>query len=148
MVSLVMTILAWILIVLGGAVALSGLGSISRRSRSWPEWALLYLAVFRRVVVGLCVVGAGVGLMWHVDWLLAVSVCVGIGEWLESSYYIGVMRSPAAQSILSVRTASRAKSSSAMNSSGIGRRNSPSLIPWNTLGTGSVPREGESPSSA
>ena len=106
MVSLVMTILAWTLIVLGGAVALSGLGRISRRSRSWPEWALLYLAVFRRVVVGLCVVGAGVGLMWHVDWLLAVSVCVGIGEWLESSYYIGVMRSPAAQSILSVRTAS------------------------------------------
>ncbi|MBV9545097.1 MAG: hypothetical protein JOY61_12060, partial [Chloroflexi bacterium] len=57
--------------------------------------------VFRRVVVGACVVGAGVGLAARVDWLLAVSVCVGVGELLESSYYIGVLRYAGVTSIRS-----------------------------------------------
>jgi hypothetical protein len=47
--------------------------------------------VFRRVVVGCCFIGAGIGIAEHVSWLLAVSVCVGIGEFLESSYYIAVL---------------------------------------------------------
>jgi hypothetical protein len=54
--------------------------------------ALTYLYTFRRVVVGLCVIGAGIGWFEQVPWLFAASVCVGIGEWLESSYYIGVLR--------------------------------------------------------
>ena len=32
------------------------------RQRSWLAWALTYLYVFRRIVVGLCFVSAGVGL--------------------------------------------------------------------------------------
>jgi hypothetical protein len=53
---------------------------------------MTYLIVFRRVVVGACFIGAAIGLAQQIPWLLAVSVCVGIGEFIESSYYIGVMR--------------------------------------------------------
>jgi hypothetical protein len=52
----------------------------------------VYLVAFRRTVVGLCLAAAGAAWLSEVTWLLAVSVCVGIGELLESSYYIGVLR--------------------------------------------------------
>jgi hypothetical protein len=84
--------MGWIVIAIGTFVALSGVRKVSRQKRSWPQWALLYLSVFRRVVVGLCIAGAGVGWVEHLDWLLAASICIGIGELLESSYYIGVLR--------------------------------------------------------
>ena len=77
-------------LVLAGVRA--ALGQRQRRPKNWPEWALVYLFAFRRVVVGLCLVGVGVGWTSQVAWLLAASVCVGLGELLESSYYIGVLR--------------------------------------------------------
>jgi hypothetical protein len=54
--------------------------------------AFSYLYVFRRVVVSLAVVGTV--LAWAVESpaLMSVFVCIGIGELLESSYYIGVLR--------------------------------------------------------
>jgi hypothetical protein len=54
--------------------------------------AFRYLYTFRRVVVGLAILGAVVA--WAEQWpgLFAAFVCVGIGELLESSYYIGVLR--------------------------------------------------------
>jgi hypothetical protein len=52
-----------------------------RQQGSGTERALAYLYLFRRVVVGLALVGAGVA-----------CVCIGVGELLESSYYIGVLR--------------------------------------------------------
>jgi hypothetical protein len=79
------------LMIAGLALALSGLRRL-HRADSWPGWAFVYLFAFRRVVVGACLFGAGVGLAQGITWLLAVSVCVGIGELLESSYYISVMR--------------------------------------------------------
>jgi hypothetical protein len=81
----------WALMVAGGGLSLSGLWRV-RRAQSWRGWAMTYLFAFRRVVVGLCLIAAGVGLMHQIGWLLAVSVCVGIGEFVESSYYIGVLR--------------------------------------------------------
>ena len=57
-----------------------------------PERALAYLYSFRRVVVGLALVGAGAAWVEQVPWLLAACVCIGVGELLESSYYIGVLR--------------------------------------------------------
>jgi hypothetical protein len=54
--------------------------------------ALTYLYTFRRVVVGLCAVAAVLAWAEQAHWVLAAAVCVGIGEWLESSYYIGVLR--------------------------------------------------------
>jgi hypothetical protein len=64
----------------------------ARRPKAWPEWALVYLVAFRRTVVGLCLASAGVAWLTDLRWLLAVAVCVGIGELLESSYYIAVLR--------------------------------------------------------
>ena len=57
----------------------------------WPGVARRYLRIFRTIVVSACVLGAIIGFFERVDWLLAVSVCVGIGELLESSYYLAVM---------------------------------------------------------
>jgi hypothetical protein len=59
--------------------------------RSWPAWALTYLHVFRGVVVGLCLIGVAWGWSAHIGWLLAASVCIGVGELLESSYYLVVL---------------------------------------------------------
>ena len=84
-----------VLVVIGASLVLAGLGSIPDhvcRVSGFPDWALVYLRVFRRVVVGLCVIGVGVGLVSGVAWLVAASVCVGVGEWLESSYYLVMLR--------------------------------------------------------
>jgi hypothetical protein len=87
------------LVGIGCLAVLRGLRLLSRQTRSWPAWALTYLVVFRRVVVGACSIGAGLGLADRIDWLLAASICVGVGELLESSYYIGVLRYGGVRSI-------------------------------------------------
>ena len=67
----------------------------SRRRGPWPAvpgLAFAYLHLFRRIVVGLAFIGAAVGWVLGIPWLFAAGVTIGIGEWLESSYYIGVLR--------------------------------------------------------
>jgi len=54
--------------------------------------AFRYLILFRRVVVSLAAVGAALAWAYQIPALTAALVCVGIGEWLESSYYITVLR--------------------------------------------------------
>jgi hypothetical protein len=88
---------AALLCIIGAGLAVSGLDTLAtlytRRQRRGPfEWAFVYLFVFRRLVVGLALVGAAVGWAWQVPWLAAASVCIGSGELLESSYYISVLR--------------------------------------------------------
>ena len=83
-------LLSWLLMLIGAGLMLSGLRIA--RPNTWPGWAMAYLFVFRRVVVGACVIGAAIGLAQQIPWLFAVSICVGIGEFLESSYYINVLR--------------------------------------------------------
>jgi hypothetical protein len=85
---------AALLVLIGGGLIFSGLRQLLKRHapRPWSDWAFAYLCVFRRVMVGLCIAGAGVAWAEQVHWLLAVCVCVGIGELLESSYYIEVLR--------------------------------------------------------
>ena len=84
------------LLLVGLTLVLAGLevvlASRQGRPKGWPEWGLVYLFAFRRVVVGVCLAAAGVAWIDQVAWLLAASVCVGLGELLESSYYIGVLR--------------------------------------------------------
>jgi hypothetical protein len=82
------------MLLLGVGLVAAGLRAAvpARRPTDWLAWALVYLVAFRRTVVGLCVAAAGVAWLTHVPWLFAVSGCVGIGELLESSYYIGVLR--------------------------------------------------------
>ena len=62
------------------------------RARTAPEWALRYLYLFRRVVVTLALVGAGAAWATDLPWLAAAGLAIATGEWLESSYYIGVLR--------------------------------------------------------
>jgi hypothetical protein len=73
-------------------LAIRSLRSAGRQRRSWPEWALTYLYVFRASVVGVCLVGAGLAWLAQVPWLLAAAVCIAVGEFLESSYYIVVLQ--------------------------------------------------------
>jgi hypothetical protein len=84
------------LLVFGVGLVLAGVRAavVGGRGRpnTWPEWALVYLFTFRGVVVGVCLVSAGVAWIEQVAWLLAASACVGLGELLESSYYIGVLQ--------------------------------------------------------
>ena len=56
------------------------------------EWAYAYLYAFRVVVVGACLVLVPIGWVAHIDWLFNASLCVAIGELIESSYYICVLR--------------------------------------------------------
>ena len=56
-----------------------------------PAWARAYLLVFRVVMVSVCVLGAGIGWLAGLQWLLAASVCIGIGELLECTYYLVVL---------------------------------------------------------
>jgi ABC-type arginine/histidine transport system permease subunit len=101
--------LAVVLVLMGVGLVVAGVLSVARasdRQRSWPQWALTYLYVFRRVVVGLCLIGAGVGLAEAIPWLLAASLCIGFGEFLESSYYISVLRWGRRDSLSRARSAS------------------------------------------
>ena len=61
------------------------------RAHHGPERAFVYLYTFRRVVVGLALIAAALGWAAQIGWLLGASVTIGIGEWLESSYYLLVM---------------------------------------------------------
>jgi hypothetical protein len=81
------------LALVGLALVLSGLQALRplRTARSWPAWARTYLRFFRGVVVGACLIGAAWGWSAHIDWLVAASVCLAIGEFLESSYYVLVL---------------------------------------------------------
>ena len=63
-----------------------------RRRRSWPAWALTYLYIFRVVVVGTCVALVAVSWLAHIEWLFWASTCIAVGEFLESTYYIVVLR--------------------------------------------------------
>ncbi len=53
--------------------------------------AFRYLILFRRIVVSLALVGAVVA--WTEQWpgLQAACICIAIGEFLESSYYLNVL---------------------------------------------------------
>jgi hypothetical protein len=54
--------------------------------------ALKYLYVFRVVVVGGCLGLLVFAWVAHIQWLMMASACIAIGEYLESSYYIIVLR--------------------------------------------------------
>lgn len=53
--------------------------------------ALRYLYLFRRIVVGLAVAGAAISFVQQWTGLFAACACIGIGEWLECSYYLNVL---------------------------------------------------------
>ena len=87
--------LAALLALAGVGLVAAGCWAASRYlgvKQSAPEWAMTYLQVFRRVVVGLALIGAGAGWYWQMPAVVAASLCIGVGELLESSFYIEMMR--------------------------------------------------------
>jgi hypothetical protein len=86
---------AVVLVLFGAGLVAAGLRAGAgdpRWRRSGPERALAYLYTFRRVVVGLALIGAGAAWSWQMPGLLAACLCIGVGELLESSFYIEVLR--------------------------------------------------------
>lgn len=54
--------------------------------------AWTYLHLFRRAVVGAAIIGAGVAWAEGYSGLAGAFACIAVGEFLESSYSITVMR--------------------------------------------------------
>jgi len=59
--------------------------------RTFSGWSHIYLHVFRTVVVATCVAFAAYGWLAHIPWLLGASVTIGIGEFVECTYYLVVL---------------------------------------------------------
>jgi hypothetical protein len=55
------------------------------------DLAFRYLYTFRRIIVVLTLLGAGIAWAEQHMGLFAAFVCVGIGELIECSYYLGVV---------------------------------------------------------
>jgi hypothetical protein len=47
---------------------------------------------FRATIIGLALVGIGAAWIWHLTWLLAISLAVGGGETLETSLILFALR--------------------------------------------------------
>jgi Na+-transporting methylmalonyl-CoA/oxaloacetate decarboxylase beta subunit len=88
-----------LLVPLGAALMLAGLDHAARhwRQTHGPARALTYVSAFRRFALGACVIAWAIGWATDVSWLVAAATCIGIGEVLECSYYIAVMRWGAAR---------------------------------------------------
>lgn len=57
-----------------------------------PEWAVAYCKLFRRIAILTSLLAAAIGWQLHIDWLPWAALCIGLGEFLETTYYIAVMR--------------------------------------------------------
>jgi len=57
-----------------------------------PDLAFTYLYTFRWIVVSAALFGAGIAWVEQLPGLFAACVTIGIGEWLECSYYLSVLR--------------------------------------------------------
>ncbi len=96
-----------VLVPLGGGLMLGGLARGTRRWRhsQGRTRALTYVYAFRRFALGACLVAWAIGWAADVSWLVAAATCIGIGEVLECSYYIAVMRWGAARLSVAARAA-------------------------------------------
>jgi hypothetical protein len=79
---------AALLMAAGAGLALAGgrraiIGMV--RPIKEPGKALSIYRGFRRMVIGLAVLGIGVAWAWHLEWVLALSLIIGAGEVFESS---------------------------------------------------------------
>jgi hypothetical protein len=82
-------------VVVGVIIALQGgrrALAAARTLRLDPERALGILRGFRIAIVGLCLAGGGVGWLWEINWLVALSIVICGEEVLESSIGIAALR--------------------------------------------------------
>jgi hypothetical protein len=88
-----------VLVPLGALLMQRGIAHFRDRWRlsRGPDRALVYVYAFRHFALGACLIAAAVGRATDASWLVAAAACIGIGEVLECSYYIAVMRWGAAR---------------------------------------------------
>jgi hypothetical protein len=53
-----------------------------------PSRVLVGVRGFRRGIVGLAIAGIGAAWLWHIDWILVLSLAIGGEELLESTFHI------------------------------------------------------------
>ena len=95
---------AAVLIILGLAVVVWGLSwgtsAVYRQARD-PNKALAIMQGFRVGIIGLSLAGIGAARLWHLDWLLALSLIIGGEEILESTVVIAALkRTPVGHPVL------------------------------------------------
>ncbi|MBV9326141.1 MAG: hypothetical protein JO352_20440 [Chloroflexi bacterium] len=61
------------------------------KPRTISGWSRFYLRVFRTVVVASCVAFAASGWIAHIQWLVAAGVTIGLGEFVECTFYLMVL---------------------------------------------------------
>jgi hypothetical protein len=61
------------------------------KPRTISGWSRIYLRVFRSVVVASCVAFAAYGWIADIQWLVAAGVTIGLGEFVECTYYLMVL---------------------------------------------------------
>ena len=90
-----------VLIVLGLAITVWslywGIDSARRQARD-PGKALAIMQGFRTGIIGLSLAGIGAAWLWHLNWLLVLSLIIGGEETLESAVIVSALkRAPAGQ---------------------------------------------------
>lgn len=83
------------LILLGLVLAIRGLRQCRLafpRPRAASMQPLAWMLGFRLAILGLAAAGAGAAWLWHLPWLLALSLAIGGEETLETSIAISALR--------------------------------------------------------
>ena len=62
-----------------------------QQPRTYSGWSRVYLRAFRTVVVASCAAFVAYGWIAHIQWLLAAGLTIGIGEFIECTYYLMVL---------------------------------------------------------
>jgi len=77
-----------------GAVwgAKRGLQGLLRAVRGDAAQLVPLMEGFRAAIIGLALVGIGAAWIWHLPWLLAISLAVGGGETIETSLILFALR--------------------------------------------------------
>jgi hypothetical protein len=70
-----------------------------------PPRALAYARGFRTGIIGLCAIAFGIGWIWQIEWLLAVSLIVLGEEMLEIGVMIAALRASPARALETSSTA-------------------------------------------
>jgi hypothetical protein len=69
-----------------------GLQGLLRAVRGDAAQLAPFMEGFRATIIGLALVGLGAAWIWHLPWLLAISLAVGGGETLETSLILFALR--------------------------------------------------------
>jgi hypothetical protein len=99
--------LALPLMALGAAFAVwgakRGLKGLLYAVRGDSAQLVPFMEGFRATIIGLALVGIGAAWIWHLTWLLAISLAVGGGELLETSLILFALRHGAGLKISRLR---------------------------------------------